>query len=61
MIPEVALTDTLFVLLSFAWSRFAPTPRTRRLLVALSSYCVIETLFHVPMENFAGQVMSWFF
>lgn len=59
MILSVALTDLVFAAGLLPAIRWAPTKRTRRLLTALLVYVLIETAFHVPMENAAAAVMGW--
>jgi hypothetical protein len=60
-LPSVALLDALFAGVAYFGYTVAPSRLTRRLCAALSIYCLIEMVFHVPMENLAGQVMQWIF
>lgn len=54
MIPLVALTDLAFALVILAMHRRAPTPKTRKLTIAVFVYVLIEAVFHVQMEAVAA-------
>lgn len=57
MIPTVAIMDCCWGGLVFWMHLKAPTPKTRRLTIGIFCYVIVETLFHVPMEAFAADVM----
>ncbi len=58
MILRVALTDLAFAVGILSVIRWAPTKLTKRLLWVLLAYVLIETAFHVPMENAAAQLIA---
>jgi hypothetical protein len=61
MIPHVVVADLVFAALVLALVRFAPTLRTRRLLLVLLAYVLVEAVAHGPMEAVAASLIRrWF-
>jgi hypothetical protein len=57
VIPSVVLMDLVFAAAAAGLYRLAPSRWSRRLVTALFVYTLVETAFHVPMEDIAGQVL----
>lgn len=51
MIPAVALQDLGWLVVVLTVRQYAPSVFTRRLLTAMATYVLVETLFHYPMET----------